>query len=235
METKLIAAEIATAAGATTIITSSKRPENIFDIIEYHRQNTSKDRSGSGTPCDQESRQIIPAPGSSDALTSTRMRRPPHTVFTASPVPVRDLKTWTSHTLHPSGSVIIDAGAHHVLSRRESGGRLLAAGVLGVVGAFASGQAVRIVVKVRGYGVSSEADAAAQESYAKALETRPNTPTPGQGSCSSISEPPTKTEDDIILVEKGKEEITEADVVEVGRGLANYNSAQIARVKGLHR
>jgi glutamate 5-kinase len=134
METKLIAAEIATAAGATTIITSSKRPENIFDIIEYHRQNTSKDRSGSGTPCDQESRQT--APSSSDTLTSTRMRRPPHTVFTASPVPVRDLKTWTSHTLHPSGSVIIDAGAHHVLSRRESGGRLLAAGVLGVVGAF---------------------------------------------------------------------------------------------------
>ena len=236
METKLIAAEIATAAGVTTVITSSKRPENIFDIIEYHRQTASKDRSGSGTPCDQESRQTSPVPNSSDILTPNHMVRPPHTIFTASSVPMRDLKTWTSHTLCPSGSVIIDPGAHHVLSRRESGGRLLAAGVLGVIGAFASGQAVRIVIKKRAEGVSSEdADAAAQASYAKALETRPNTPTPAQGSFSSIGEPPTKAEDDIVLVEKGKEDITEADVVEVGRGLANYNSAQIARAKGLNR
>lgn len=232
METKLIAAEIATAAGVTTVITSSKRPENIFDIIEYHRQTASKDRSGSGTPCDQET---SPIPNLSDTLISNRMTRPPHTVFTASSMPMRDLKTWTSHTLCPSGSVIIDPGAHHVLSRRESGGRLLAAGVLGVIGAFASGQAVRIVVKKRAEGVSSEdADAAAQASYAKALETRPNTPTQGQA-FSSIGESTTKTEDDIVLVEKGKDDITEADVVEVGRGLANYNSAQIARVKGLNR
>ena len=38
METKLIAAEIATAAGVTTIITSSKDPSCIFRIIEYDMQ-----------------------------------------------------------------------------------------------------------------------------------------------------------------------------------------------------
>lgn len=47
----------------------------------------------------------------------------------------------------PSGSVIIDAGAHAVLSRRESGGRLLAVGVVGVAGTFAPGQAVRILAR----------------------------------------------------------------------------------------
>ncbi len=236
METKLIAAEIATAAGVTTVITSSKRPENICNIIEYHRQTTSKNRSGSATPNEQESGQASTVPTLNDALSPSRMTRPPHTVFTASSTPMRDLKTWTGHTLYPSGSVIIDAGAHHVLSRRESGGRLLAAGVLGVIGAFASGQAVRIAVKKQTDGASSEeADAAAEASYAKALETRPNSPTPGHGSISSVGEASNKTEDDIVLVEKGKEEITEEDIIEVGRGLANYNSAQITRVKGLNR
>jgi glutamate 5-kinase len=116
--------------------------------------------------------------------------------------------------------------------------------VLGILGAFASGQAVRIVVKKQVEGTSSEeAVAAARASYAKALETRPNSPTPGEPlsrseSFSDIGESSKRTsvpEDDIILLGKGKEEITEADVVEVGRGLANYNSAQIERVKGLNR
>lgn len=48
--------------------------------------------------------------------------------------------------------MVIDAGAHHVLSRRESGGRLLAAGVLAVIGSFAGGQAVRVVIRRRKRG-----------------------------------------------------------------------------------
>ncbi|KAG8995686.1 hypothetical protein FRB90_000122 [Tulasnella sp. 427] len=39
METKLIAAEIATGAGVSVIITSSRRPENIFDIIQYNQKS----------------------------------------------------------------------------------------------------------------------------------------------------------------------------------------------------
>ncbi|KAF7360726.1 hypothetical protein MVEN_00804500 [Mycena venus] len=62
-----------------------------------------------------------------------------------------DLKSWTSHTLFPAGSVIIDidASTHSVLLRRESGGRLLAVGVHGVIGVFASEQAVRIMIQRR--------------------------------------------------------------------------------------
>lgn len=197
METKIIAAEMASGAGVSTIITSSKRPENILTIIEYH--NSIKRLSGSASP----SIENTPRPPSV----------PLHTMFTASPAPMRDLKSWTSHTLYPAGSVIIDTGAHSVLSRRESGGRLLAAGVIGVVGTFASGQAVRIAVLPRSDPASS------------LQKTRPSTPslpvTPLEESEHS--------DDDVVL-----EKYTDTDVVEVGRGLASYNSVQISKVKGLN-
>jgi glutamate 5-kinase len=45
----------------------------------------------------------------------------------------------------------------------------------------------------------------------------------------------TKTPSDEDVISLDKEVFDEADVVEVGRGLANYNSAQISRVKGLNR
>ncbi|KAJ7032793.1 glutamate 5-kinase [Mycena alexandri] len=235
METKLIAAEIATGAGVTTIILSSKNPENISSIIEYHNSQ----RSLPGTPLETRSGRTSPTVEPSDPTTPT-LPRPPHTVFTASILPMRDLKSWTSHTLFPAGSVIIDSGAHSVLSRRESGGRLLAAGVHGVIGAFASGQAVRICIRRRAEG--SEAgtpDVAARMSAP--LETRPTTPT--LVAISSISssvaslEPLSRSISSTSLADFGSkqaEEVSEADVVEVGRGLANYNSAQILKVKGLN-
>lgn len=247
METKLIAADIATAAGVTTIITSSRKPENIFGIIEYHQHNSANVFSIPSTPRESP---LNPAPIGSphhsrevSRSTSPLVPRPPHTVFTASPTPLRDLKSWTSHTLFPSGSVIIDSGAHLVLSRRESGGRLLAAGVLGVIGAFAAGQAVRICIHKKD-SVTSSSQGTAREQYSKGLDlARPTTPvmdSPG------ASPPILQNEEDTVdglapapgkdTVESDRnQEYTEADVIEVGRGLANYNSAQIARTKGLNR
>ncbi|KAG6863278.1 hypothetical protein C0991_007037, partial [Blastosporella zonata] len=173
METKIIAAEIATAAGVTTVILSSKKPENIFGIIQYY------DRGSPKIPHDSVS-QSQSRPESSNASRSASpspvVVRPPHTVFTASSVPMRDLKSWTTHTLFPSGSVVIDTGAYHVLSRRESGGRLLAAGVIGVMGAFASGQAVRIVIRRQSDGATETETAAKAAAYMKGLEGA--TPTP---------------------------------------------------------
>ncbi|KJA21060.1 hypothetical protein HYPSUDRAFT_42438 [Hypholoma sublateritium FD-334 SS-4] len=217
METKLIAADISTAAGVTTIITSSKHPENIFSIIEYDVQNSP----------DKLSKSI----GSGSPPSTIPLRRPPHTLFTAAPEPMRDLKSWTSHTLNPSGSVIIDAGAYHVLSKRESGGRLLAAGVSGCVGAFAAGTAVRIVILQRHVG--HEEREQERRAYLRALEsTRPSSPT-----TAAVFEDQAPKElkkgADVVLVEKGVE-IGDADVIEVGRGLANYNSAQIMAVKGMN-
>ncbi|KAF9009569.1 glutamate 5-kinase [Cyathus striatus] len=231
METKLIAAEIATAAGVTTIITSSKRPQNIFDIINYHAQyshsaspDAPEPSSGRDSPTHHKAESPLSSTPRSD------VPRPPHTVFTASPTPMRDLKSWTSHTLFPSGSVVIDAGAHHVLSKRESGGRLLAAGVVGVIGAFGAGQAVRICVRKKvEHGGSAEKEKERQEeekerqAYANALE---NT---AQGYVQTPVLSGTVTPAEVPV----NEEFSEADVVEVGRGLTNYHSVQISRVKGL--
>ncbi|KAJ7287073.1 glutamate 5-kinase [Mycena rebaudengoi] len=231
METKLIAAEIATGAGVTTIICSSKKPESIFGIIQYHNAQ----KSAPGTPSESFTSPTIEP---SDPILPALIRLP-HTVFTASALPMRDLKSWTSHTLFPAGSVIIDSGAHNVLSRRESGGRLLAAGVHGVIGAFASGQAVRIVIRRRPEGSEQDEPAA----VAASLETRPTTPTLAAASSMSSSiislEPLSRSVSSLSLAENGlrslaAEEVSEEDVVEVGRGLANYNSAQIMRVKGLN-
>ena len=227
METKLIAAEIATAAGVSTIITSSRTPTSLFAILEYHGLASSP---GSG--------------GSDPAI------RPPHTLFTPSALPLRDLKTWTRHTLTPAGAVIIDSGAHMVLARRDSGGRLLAAGILGVRGSFASGQAVRITVRKKGAGVNSEDIDAAREEYMRGLApTEPGTPLAPE----TVVDPPSTrqelgsdvtegvlpelplTEGGNVSVEEGTADDGQWEIEEVGRGLANYNSAQVDKVKGLNR
>lgn len=219
METKLIAAEISTAAGVTTVITSSKDPQNIFDIIEWDLIKT---------------RGIL-----SESTTEPRIR-PPHTVFTASPEPTRDLKAWTSHTLNPSGTVVISAGAHYALSKRESGGQLLAVGVVAVIGTFAAGQAVRICVRQVQAG-NEESDEEERTAYQKALDT------PNGAHSESRDELAEDMGSELNRIGisgwrphgsdcNGKVgEISEADVTEVGRGLANYNSAQIMAVRGLNR
>ncbi|OJA15256.1 hypothetical protein AZE42_09110 [Rhizopogon vesiculosus] len=256
METKLIAAEIATGAGVTTIIASSKQPSVIVDTIDYYAalKGTSLPSSGAASPVPplQKSKQV----DLDQVSTSLSLLRPPHTVFKPSSIPMRDLKAWTSHTLYPAGSVIIDSGAHVVLSRRESGGRLLPAGVLGVRGSFASGQAVRILVRRCVEGVLAEDEEIAPLTYSNVAATTPCTPIlePGasltasvasldplsrSGSSSSLaddmtSDSQTVMDDEAPLIEKTYES-DGWDCAEVGRGLANYNSAQISRVMGLNR
>ena len=209
METKLIAAEIATAAGVTTSICSSRDPENVCNIIEFH--NTRLGKSGRCSP---------------DGPRTTN-QRPPHTCFTAAANPVRDLKSWVSHTLHPAGSVVIDAGAYRVLSKRTSGGRLLPAGVLGAFGDFSSGQAVRICVKIqKGSEEEEEFQRNAYNQHRQVAKSNLPLSEPASG-----ADTPHETEQE----EHSPFELTEDDVVEVGRGLANYNFSQINRLKGLNR
>ena len=144
-----------------------------------------------------------------------------------------DLKSWTSHTLKPSGCVVIDAGAYHALAHRDSGGKLLAAGVIGVIGVFASEQAVRLVIPRRRHGnLEDELD-----SYLKAMsltsQTTLDTATMLRelGTSSALYE-----EGEELIIDQQKAKVfLEADVSEVGRGLTNYNSAQIMAVKGLNR
>ncbi|MCB9708132.1 MAG: glutamate 5-kinase [Myxococcales bacterium] len=52
-------------------------------------------------------------------------------------------KHWIAYTLHPTGSIIVDAGAAQALIERNSS--LLPAGIVRVEGAFHSGESVRIL------------------------------------------------------------------------------------------
>ncbi len=64
------------------------------------------------------------------------------TLFWGGPKKINHRKHWIAHTLKPSGSVTVDAGARKALI--ESGKSLLPAGVIRVEGKFEFGSAVRI-------------------------------------------------------------------------------------------
>ena len=241
METKLIAAEIATEAGVNTIIASSKNPENIQSIIEYHT--------------------TISIPG----VDPSTITRPKHTLFKPSLNPMRDMKSWTSHTLFPAGTVVIDTGAHVVLSRKESGGRLLPVGVIGIKGSFASHQAVRICIRAKTDFVDASGTARVEEDpeaavreYTRGIPTSVSasasvTPTIGSRTASSsdlttltsgsmhqllyASNPnlPSAIEEDRTAVLGDSDPVDSWQLVEVGRGLANYNSEQMDKVKRMNR
>jgi glutamate 5-kinase len=245
METKLIAADIATAAGVTTIITSSSSPRVVREIIDWSSQQAS-----------------LSLPGSLPSQAPTLLPRPPHTSFTPSPAPMRSLKSWTFHTLHPAGAVVIDHGAHTVLSRRDSGGRLLSVGVLDVKGTFAAGQAVRILApKSSGPSSHSRSGSVITANNAPGLNASSvaiaTPPIPSGAQANSIPPSPslsrrnsdsanlhqsllmssltltqTNNSDILPIVH---EVIPDDQLIEVGRGLANYNSAEIAKVKGQKR
>lgn len=226
METKLIAAEIATGAGTATIVTSSRTPTNILQIIKY---------------------------GAVDPATQPSLPRPPHTIFLPSLLPLRDLKSWTFHTLTPAGTVVIDAGAHNVLSRRDSGGRLLPAGVVDVHGAFASGQAVRIAIRQLKRDAAVETVSEQNEKMDDSPTTSPSTPqllptisltssiasleplTRANSLVDSVSPTPEVNISGIKTPVETENDDSTWEVIEVGRGLANYNWAEIKKVKGLKR
>lgn len=118
MATKLIAAELATAAGVTTIITNGAAPQKVPDIVEYF--------SNPETPCD--------GPIPSNVLC---------TRFIAKSRPMIDRKWWILHGMYCAGTIYVDAGAVVALARFKKS--LFAAGIKRVEGHFSSNQAVRVV------------------------------------------------------------------------------------------
>lgn len=203
METKIIAAELATGAGVATVITSARRPSSIFDILQAPEPDATIPQ-----PID------LVHPGSV-------WDRPMHTVFVPTSSPISSRRFWVLHGLAPRGRIIIDQGAYKALFKRPvkklkqdehaeedgNGGRLLAAGVLAVEGRFAAGQAVRIAVHRGSHSI--------------------------EGHNSTFS----STDDlDGLAQRVAATATTNAeDVIEVGRGLANYNWQEIDRVKRLKR
>lgn len=72
---------------------------------------------------------------------ATLQREGGGTWFTASSTPANARKRWIGGSVHPTGSLIVDAGAEKALA---AGNSLLAVGVTAVEGNFEKGEAVRI-------------------------------------------------------------------------------------------
>lgn len=225
METKLIAAELATAAGCATVITLGSDPSRLLSIVGAHSIPSS-----SATP-------LAPVEFASP---TTSPFLPAHTLFSPKPRPLTSRRFWILHGLTPRGTIYIDEGAYRAISRGErdgggsgNGGRLLAAGVLRVEGRFAAGQAVRVCV-IRGrWGRKEGGEVGTPE------VSRPGSPDHFEDRKKRVGREGEEVEEDELDEEdetgtEGKGEEGE-DVLEFGRGLTNYNSLEIDRVKGLRR
>ncbi|EIM23074.1 glutamate 5-kinase [Wallemia mellicola CBS 633.66] len=196
METKIIAAELATGAGVTTVVCHGAHPERIFDIIT--------------------------APGGEEGGS---LAAPPHTAFLAKRNPLRDRKWWILNGLHPAGEIVVDLGAAKALIK--GGGRLLPAGVVAVKGAFAIGQAVSITIanqtEKNSFPSISPLSLAAIKMSDESYPPTPNLAP--QNISSSVSSLETS-------IAGGFTTVDSTENLEFGRGLANYNSTDIDRVKG---
>ncbi|KAK9370856.1 Aspartate/glutamate/uridylate kinase [Lipomyces kononenkoae] len=222
MVTKLIAAELATSAGVTTIITKSSIPGNIHSIIKYLRylrqqEGDSHDRSINPTfPCDlsrsdpdvrSTARSVTLFPGM-DSVTqsspspSRPLSRPPsppprHTRFLPQQHPMRDRHFWILHGLKSHGTVYIDTGAYKAITRTNKAG-LLPAGVVDVKGTFNASEAVSLVV------IDRKALIEAEEAHQGDAELK-------------------KTVRALVF-ENGED---------VGKAIVNYSAVEIARIMGL--
>lgn len=121
MATKLIAADLAIAAGVTTIITNGSKPENIVKIIKADRASTQ-----------------------TQELTS---EHPLHTRFIAKNNPMLDRKWWIQYGLHTAGTIFVDEGAAKAIVTPHLKSSLFAAGITGVDGTFVNQQAVNITLR----------------------------------------------------------------------------------------
>ncbi|KAF2403336.1 glutamate 5-kinase [Trichodelitschia bisporula] len=166
MGTKIVAAQLATSVGVTTIITKSSKPGNVREIVQYWEAlkaaqqgsaHNTPPTSGTNTPSHPVSlaNSSVLTPGVSTPGSETPPLAPPplHTRFVPDPHPIRDRYFWILHGLAPSGIVYIDEGAHKALANKAG---LLPPGVVDVEGSFAQNQSVRLVVvkriKVAGEG-----------------------------------------------------------------------------------
>ncbi|KAI8394108.1 glutamate 5-kinase [Radiomyces spectabilis] len=124
MMTKLIAADLATAAGVTTIIAHGATPSNIIKIIQ----------------ADAADEKELEVARSTAAL-------PMYTRFTAKNNPLLDRKWWILHGLHTAGIIYVDEGAARAILSPKQRSSLFAAGIVDVANSFVSQQAVQIVYR----------------------------------------------------------------------------------------
>ncbi|KAF9103398.1 hypothetical protein BGX27_010601 [Mortierella sp. AM989] len=146
MVTKLIAAELATAAGVTTVITRGSNPQRIFQIISQPIRHT-----GSASPKPDSSPSIISEIPLETINSTLATEIPLHTRFIAKDNPMVDRKWWILHGLHAAGTIYIDRGAYKAITNASQKSSLFAAGIVSCKGTFVAQQSVRVVYRPRDF------------------------------------------------------------------------------------
>ncbi|KAG0222045.1 glutamate 5-kinase [Mortierella sp. GBAus27b] len=142
MITKLIAADLATAAGVTTVISRGSNPQRIFQIIAQPIHHT---RSASPKSESKGDSEVADTSRSS----SPETQLPLHTRFIAKDNPMVDRKWWILHGLHAAGTIYIDHGAYKAITNASQKSSLFAAGIVDCKGSFVAQQSVRVVYRPR--------------------------------------------------------------------------------------
>lgn len=148
MVTKLIAAELATAAGVTTVITRGSTPQRIFQIISqpiHHIGSASPKNEKAGS--ESSSADSLATAAKALSLGADPSALPLHTRFLAKDNPMVDRKWWILHGLHAAGTIYIDRGAYKAITNASQKSSLFAAGIVGCKGTFVAQQSVRVVYR----------------------------------------------------------------------------------------
>ncbi|MBW0553491.1 hypothetical protein O181_093206 [Austropuccinia psidii MF-1] len=129
--------------------------------------------------------------------------KPLYTVFLPQHTPITSCKFWVAHDLVPKGSVVINKGAYRAISHKSIGGRLLPAGVVQVCGKVCVAQAVNIMLP---------------QAY----------PNPDLELHDQKNDEPSGS----LSAHMAMKNETLGGLVEVGRGLVNYNSSDMDKLEG---
>lgn len=130
METKLIAADLATNAGVHTIIMKSDAPANMLKIVNYMQ---TLDLDGVKPVYEGDLQELQ----EQELKKLQELNVPLHTKFIANDNQhhLNNKEFWMLHGLVTNGAIIIDKGAYMALTRKNKAG-LLPAGVIDVEGPF---------------------------------------------------------------------------------------------------
>lgn len=141
MTTKLIASEIATSAGVTTIITRSSVPGNIKAIVNFINQDSSREDETKHTFEENQKLEL-------QKLNASNI--PLHTRFVGQKDQntIKNRELWLLYGLKSYGTIIIDDGAAKALTRKNRAG-LLPVGIIDIHGQFHEDQCVTLLKGVR--------------------------------------------------------------------------------------
>lgn len=150
MQTKIVAADLATNAGVHTIIMKSSEPSNIAKIVDYMQSIDIEDSIRNDNKPKYDDSTDLLSLQTEEYERLTRLNVPLYTKFIANDNKhhLKNREFWILHGLVTKGAIIIDEGAYIALTRKNKAG-LLPAGIIDIEDQFHELECVSIKVGKR--------------------------------------------------------------------------------------